>query len=67
MKWLIVPLAIETLAGIVLAFRSVSLNLWEENEGVNNRSDWLALATGIVFLTGAGLGWYGYSQGVVWC
>jgi hypothetical protein len=67
MKWLIVPLTIQTLAGIALAFRSVSLNMWEANDGINDRSDWLSLVTGVVFLTGAGLGWYGYSQGVVWC
>jgi hypothetical protein len=67
MKWLIVPLTIQTLAGIALAFRSVSLNMWEANDGINDRSDWLSLVTGSVFLTGAGLGWYGYSQGVVWC
>ena len=67
MKWLVIPLAIQTLAGIALAFRSVSLNTWESSEGIHDRDDWLSLATGIVFLTGAGLGWYGYSQKMAWC
>jgi hypothetical protein len=67
MKWLIVPLAIQTIAGIALAFRSISLNVWESNEGIDNRGDWLSFVTGVVFLTSAGLGWYGYSQNEVWC
>jgi hypothetical protein len=67
MKWLIVPLAIQTIAGIALAFRSVSEYTWESNAGINDRDDRLSLVTGIVFLTSAGLGWYGYSQNVAWC
>jgi hypothetical protein len=67
MKWLIVPLAIQTIAGIALAFRSVSLNTWESDEGIHNPGDRLSLVTGIVFLSGAGLGWYGYSQTQAWC
>ncbi len=67
MKWLIIPLATQTIAGIALAFRSVSLNAWESNEGIHDRGDWLSLVTGTVFLTSAGLGWYGYSQNVAWC
>ena len=67
MKWLIVPLAIQTIGGIALAFRSVSLNTWEPNEGMNDRDDRLSLVTGIVFLASAGLGWYGYSQHGGWC
>jgi hypothetical protein len=67
MKWLIVPLAIQTIAGIALAFRSVSLNTWESDEGIHNSGDRLSLVTGIVFLSGAGLGWYGYSLTQAWC
>jgi len=67
MKRLIVPLTIQTLAGMALAFRSVSFNMWEANDGIHDRSDWLSLVTGMVFLIGAGLGWYGYSQGMAWC
>ena len=67
MKWMIVPLAIQTLGGIALAFRSVSLNAWEPNEGIHERDERLSLVTGIVFLASAGLGWYGYSQNGAWC
>ena len=67
MKWLIVPLAIQTIGGIALAFRSVSLNTWESDEGIHNSGDRLSLVTGIVFLSGAGLGWYGYSLTQAWC
>jgi hypothetical protein len=67
MKLLMILLAIQTMGGIALAFRSISLNAWESNEGIQNREDRLSLVTGVVFLTGAGLGWYGYSQNVLWC
>ena len=67
MKLLIVLLAIQTIAGMALAFRSISFNMWESNEGIHSRGDWFSLLTGIVFLSSAGLGWYGYSQGVAWC
>jgi len=67
MKLLIVPLAIQTIAGMALAFRSISFNMWESNEGIHSRGDWFSLLTGIVFLSSAGLGWYGYSQGAAWC
>jgi hypothetical protein len=67
MKWLIIPLAIQTIAGIALAFRPMSLNMWESSEGVRRPGDWLSLGTGIIFLTSAGLGWYSYSLNVVLC
>jgi hypothetical protein len=67
MKWLVFPLAIQSIAGIALAFRSISLNAWESNEGIQSRDDRLSLSTGVVFLASAGLGWYGYSQNMVWC
>ena len=67
MKWIIVPLGIQTIAGITLTFRSVSLSTWEPNEGIQNRSDWLSTVTGVVFLASAGLGWYVYAQNMVSC
>lgn len=68
MKLIIVLLAIQTSAGIALAFRSISLNMWESNEGIHSREDWLSLGTGAVYLMSAGLGWYGYSQHMpYWC
>jgi hypothetical protein len=62
-----IPLAVQTIVAFALTFRSISFNMWETNEGIHNREDWLSLVTGGVFLTGAGLGWYGYSQHEVWC
>jgi len=67
MKLLILLLAIQTIAGIALAFRSVSLNSWEPNDGIHDRDERPSLVTGIVFLTSAGVGWYGYSQNAAWC
>jgi hypothetical protein len=67
MKLLIVLLAIQTIAGFALAFRSISFNMWESNEGIHSRDDRMSLVTGIVFLASAGLGWYGYLHNVVWC
>jgi len=67
MSWLIVPLAIQTMAGVALTFRSLSLNKWEEGEGVNSSADWLTIGTGVLFLSSAGLGWYCYAHGWVLC
>lgn len=41
--------------------------MWESNEGIHDRNDWLSLGVGIVYLTSAGLGWYGYSQHMAVC
>jgi hypothetical protein len=67
MKLLIVLLAMQTIAGFALAFRSMSFNMWESSEGIHSRDDRLSLVTGIVFLAGASVGWYGYFHNVVWC
>src|ERR1700739_123839 len=66
MGWLIFPLAIQTMAGIALAFPPLSLNMWESSEGVHKAGDWLALGTGIIFLSSAGLSWYGYVHNRAW-
>jgi hypothetical protein len=67
MKLVIILLAMQTIVAFALTFRSISFNVWELNEGIHNREDWLSLVTGGVFLTGAGLGWYGCLQHVGWC
>src|SRR5580704_8843271 len=66
MRWLIFPLTIRTMTGIALTFRPLSLNKWEPNEGVRRSGDWLALVTGIIFLSSAGLSWYGYTHNRSW-
>jgi len=65
--WLIVILAIQAIAGIALAFRPVSLNIWEPSEGMQNRREWLSIAAGTLFLFNAGLSWYGYTHNLIWC
>jgi hypothetical protein len=67
MSWLIVPLAIQTMAGVALTFRTVSLNKWDEGEGIHSSADWLTLGTGIIFLLSAGLGWYTYAHSGILC
>jgi hypothetical protein len=67
MSWLIIPLAIQTMAGVALTFRNLSFNVWEESDGVHGSADRLALGTGIVFLSSAGLGWYAYMHGGIYC
>jgi hypothetical protein len=67
MSRLIVPLAIQTMAGVALTFRTGSLNTWEEGEGVHSSTDWLTLGTGIIFLLSAGLGWYVYAHSRILC
>lgn len=62
MLWVIFTLSIQTLAGLMLASRPLSLNVWEPNQGMHGFRDWLAIVTGVVFLLGAGLGWYGYAH-----
>jgi hypothetical protein len=62
MRWLIFPLATQTLVGIALTFRHMSLNSWEPDDGIRRSADWLSLGTGVIFLTSAGLGWYSYSR-----
>jgi len=62
MRIVIVSLVIQTMAGIALVFRPLSLNDWEPNEGINRPGDWLALVTGIIFLSSAGIGWYAYAH-----
>lgn len=57
-QWLVLPLGVQTIAGLTLAFRGVSLNAWEPNQGIHSFNDRLAVITGVVFLSGAGLGWY---------
>jgi len=64
--WLICILAIQATAGFALAFRPLSLNLWEPNEGMRGISDWLSIATGILFLFAAGLSLYGYTHNLIW-
>ena len=67
MKWLIFPLAIQTMAGIALTFRHLSLNAWESNENAIRPFDWLSLVTGVIFLMSAGLGWRAYLLNEVSC
>src|SRR5579872_3375477 len=67
MKLVVILLAMQTIVAFALTFRSISFNVWESNEGIRNREDWLSLVTGGVFLTGAGLGWYGCLQHVGGC
>jgi hypothetical protein len=68
MKVVMILLAMQTIVAFALTFRSLSFNVWESSEGIHTREDWLSLATGGVFLAGAGLGWYGYSQHMpYWC
>ena len=68
MKIVMILLAMQTIVAFALTFRSLSFNMWESNEGTHTREDWLSLATGGVFLAGAGLGWYGYALHMpYWC
>lgn len=67
MKWLIFPLVIQTMAGIALASRALSFNMWEPNEGVRKSGGWLSIVTGVVLLASAGLGWYKYEHGLNSC
>lgn len=67
MRWLIVPFTIQTVAGIALTFRPLSLNMWESNEGIRSSGDWLALLTGIIFLSSAGLSGYAYVHHRILC
>jgi hypothetical protein len=60
-------LAVQALAGFALAFRPLSLNRWEPNEGVRDSRDWLSIGTGALFLATAGLSWYGYTHNLIWC
>ncbi len=60
--WLVSILVIQAIAGIALAFRPLSLNMWEPNEGVHEYRDWLSIGTGALFLLTAALSWYGYTQ-----
>lgn len=62
MQWVMLLLGIQTLVGLVLAFSPLSLNAWEPSKGIHGFRDWLAIVTGVVFLLGAGLGWYGYAR-----
>ena len=60
-------LAIQAMAGIAFAFRPLSLNLWEPNEGIHDRGDWLSVGAGALLLFTAGFSWYGYSHNLFWC
>jgi len=66
-KWLAFLLTIQMLAGIAFAFRPLSFNIWEPNEGIHDAGDWLSLAVGILFLSSAGLSWYGLAHHRLWC
>jgi len=46
MKIVMILLAMQTIVAFALAFRSISFNKWETNEGIHNREDWLSIATG---------------------
>jgi TPR repeat protein len=65
--WLIALLVIRAMAGIALAFRPLSLNMWEPNEGIPDHRDWLSVGTGSLFLFTSVLGWYGYTHNLIWC
>jgi TPR repeat protein len=65
--WLVPFLVIQAMAGIALAFRPLSLNMWEPNEGVHDYRDGLSVGTGALFLLTAGLSWYGYTHNLIWC
>jgi TPR repeat protein len=65
--WLIFILAVQAMAGIALAFSPLSLNMWEQSEGIRSSRDWLSIGTGVLFLLVAGLSWYGYTHNLIWC
>lgn len=65
--WLVTFLVIQAIAGVALAFRPLSLNMWEPNEGVHDSRDWLSVGTGVLFLVTAALSWYGYTHNLIWC
>jgi hypothetical protein len=67
MSWLIIPLAIQTMFGVALTFRNVSLNKWEEGESIHRHGDWLALGTGIIFVSSASWSWYAFVHDRIWC
>lgn len=60
-------LVIQAMAGIAFAFRPLSLNIWEPNEGIHDRGDWLSVGTGTLLLLTVGLSWYGYTHNLFWC
>ena len=60
-------LVIQAGAGIAFAFRPLSLNIWEPNEGIHDRGDWLSVWTGVLLLLTVGLSWYGYTHNLFWC
>lgn len=64
---LVSVLVIQAIAGVALAFRPLSLNIWEPNEGVQDYRDWLSVGTGALFLLTAALSWYGYTHDLIWC
>jgi TPR repeat protein len=65
--WLVPFLVIQAMAGITLAFRPLSLNMWEPSEGIHDYRDWLSVGTGTLFLLTAGMSWYGYTHNLIWC
>lgn len=62
----IVFLVIQTLFGLTLAFRSWSFNFWEPNEPPRNFRSWYSIGLGWACLIAAGMGWWGYSHGLLW-
>jgi uncharacterized protein len=63
---LIFLLAVQGLAGLALASRPLAVNLWEKNEGIRDRRDWLSVGAGVLFLIAAVMGWYGYTHNLIW-
>lgn len=65
--WLALVLIFQGGVGFVLAFRPLSLNFWEPNQGIHGFHDWLSIGTGALLLLTAGLKFYGYTHNLIWC
>jgi TPR repeat protein len=65
--WRVVLLFVQVIAGCMLTFHTLSLNIWEPNSEVRRPHDWIATATGLFILLTAGLSWYGYQHYMIWC
>jgi len=65
--WLALLLAFQGSVGLALAFRPLSLNIWEPNRGIHGARDWLLMTTGALLLLTTGLKSYGYTHSLIWC
>jgi hypothetical protein len=59
-------LVLQSLLGFALAFRPLSLNIWERNERPRDFRAWLSIVVGLACLIDAAMGWWGYTHNLFW-